>query len=129
MTIEIEMSDSECIKSAIKELGYVFEEHETSQNLCGYMGDQREQKAHIIVRRKYIGYASNDVGFLKKENGSYELIISQYDRRAKHSKKFTKELKQLYGKYKFIKQAKKMGFRVKSQKVDEKGRIKIRVMG
>ncbi len=129
VVIELEMSDGDCIKAALKELGYVFEEHETAENLHGYVGDKRTQKANIIIRRKHVGTASNDVGFLKKSNGDYELIISEYDRRSKHSKKLTKELKQLYGKHKFIKQAKKMGFSVKSQKVDEKGRIKIRVMG
>jgi len=123
------MSDGDCIKAALKELGYVFEDHQTPQALTGYQGDRRTQKANIIVRRKHVGNASNDVGFLKKSSGDYELIISEYDRRSLHSQKLTKQLKQLYGKHKFIKQAKKMGFSVKSQKVDEQGRIKIRVMG
>ena len=80
----------------------------------------------LYLRRRGEKYYANRK---RKSNGDYELIISEYDRRSKHSKKLTKELKQLYGKHKFIKQAKKMGFSVKSQKVDEKGRIKIRVMG
>lgn len=128
-TVELDMNDGDCIKAAIEELGYVFEEHEVAQNLSGYMGDERVQKANIIIRRRHMGTASNDAGFLKKADGNYELIISEYDKRTSRGQKLLTDLKQIYGKHKFLKQAKKMGFMVKSQKVDEKGRIKIRVMG
>lgn len=128
-TVALDMNDGECIKAAIEELGYVFEEHEVAQSLHGYQGDERTQKANIIIRRQSMGSASNDAGFLKKADGNYELIISEYDKRVRNGSKLTTELKQLYGKHKFLKQAKKMGFSIKSQKVDEKGRIKIRVMG
>lgn len=127
--IELDMNDGECIKESLKELGYIFEDHDTAQNLVGFQGDSRTQVANIIVRRKHVGAASNDIGFLKKEDGNYELIISDYDKRTTGGKKILKDLKQIYGKHKFLKQAKKMGFSVKSTKVDEKGRIKIRVMG
>lgn len=127
--IELEMNDGDCIKAAIQEMGYVFEEHEVAQSLNGYQGDERIQKANIVIRRQHMGAASNDAGFLKKPDGNYELIISEFDKRSAKGKKLLTELKQVYGKHRFLKQAKKMGFAVKSQKVDEKGRIKIRVMG
>lgn len=123
------MTDGDCVKQAIKDLGFQYEEHEIAQSLTGYGGDRRVQKAHIIIRRQHISSASNDIGFLKKEDGTYELIISEYDKRIAKGKKIISELKQHYGKHKFIKQAKKLGFSVKTQKVDSKGRIKIKVMG
>lgn len=125
-TVDLEINDPDCLKDALKEMGYVFEEHEIAQKLHGYQGDQREQLGHIIVRRKHVGAASNDVGFLKKPNGKYDLVISDYDTRV-HGTKFKEDLKQLYGKHKLVKQVKKMGYSIKSQKVDEQGRIKIRV--
>lgn len=128
-TVQLEMNDAECIKAALKELGYVYEEHKDAQNLIGWQGDIRKQKANIIVRRKYVGSVANDVGFLRKADGKYEMVISEYDKHATHSVNFMQKLLQLYGKHRFLKQAKQMGYVVKSQKVDEKGRIKIRVMG
>ena len=127
--VELELNDGDCIKAALKELGYVFEEHKEAQQLVGYGGDRRQQRANIIVRRQHVGNASNDVGFHKKANGDYDMIISEFDRSTKNGSKFMNNLKQIYGKHKFLKQAKRLGFKVKSQKVDEKGRIKIRVVG
>ena len=43
-------------------------------------GDQREQKAEIILRRKYVGASSNDIGFKLQEDGTWEAIISEYDK-------------------------------------------------
>lgn len=112
--------------SALNELGYKYEEHEIPQSLYGFQGDERQQKANIIIRRSDVGSASNDIGFVKSGD-KYNVIISEYDQRL-YGKKFGNHLTQLYAKYKFIKQAKKMGYTIKSQK-EENGRIKIRVMG
>lgn len=56
------------------------EVHETPQNLYGYHGDMRQEKAHIIIRRKYVGGASNDIGFVRNPDGTYSSIVSEYDR-------------------------------------------------
>lgn len=127
--IQVEYSDPECIKAAIKELGYVFEDHKTAQNLHGFQGDQRKQTADIIVRRRNVGSASNDVGFRRKSNGKYELIISEYDRHGKTGTNFMERMKQLYAKHKTLKQLKKMGKTVTSVKTMADGRIKIKALG
>ena len=57
------------------------EVHKEATNLYGYQGDKRQQKANIIIRRKDVGSASNDLGFVKKEDGTYEAIVSKYDSR------------------------------------------------
>lgn len=58
----------------------MIEIHETPTNLVGYHGDVRQQKANIIIRRKHIGSASNDIGFLyNEETNAYDAIISDYD--------------------------------------------------
>jgi hypothetical protein len=124
------MNDGDCIKAALEELGYVYEEHKEASHLNGYMGDQREQVANIIVRRRNVGNASNDIGFLKKPNGNYEMIISEFDKggNKKQAVDFMKKLKQIYGKHKAIKQCAKMGFKkIKVQKTTEDGKIKIRI--
>lgn len=121
------MNDGDCIVKALEELGYKAEIHDTPENLVGWHGDKRKQKANIIVRRKNINSASNDIGFLRKTDGSYEMIISEFDKHAGHSKKFTQELLQLYGKHRTLKQAAQMGYMVRSQTTDNDGRLKIRI--
>ena len=128
--IQVEYNDPECIKASLKELGYVFEDHKTeAQSLQGYRGDQRVQTANIIVRRRHVGSAANDVGFKKKANGKYELIISEYDRSGQTGTNFMQRMKQLYAKHKTLKQLKKMGKTVTSVKTTADGRIKIKALG
>lgn len=127
--VQIEYSDPGCIKAALTELGYVFEDNKTAQNLYGYGGDKRKQMADIIVRRQHVGVAANDVGFKKKANGKYELIISEYDRGGKTGTNFMQKMKQLYAKHKTLKQLKKMGKTVTSVKTLADGRIKIKALG
>ncbi len=54
------------------------EVHENAQNLVGYEGYGRKQSAKIIIRRQYVGRASNDIGFKMTPTG-YKVIISAYD--------------------------------------------------
>jgi hypothetical protein len=37
---------------------------------------------HVIIRRKHIGRASNDIGFSHQQDGRFDAVISDYDRRA-----------------------------------------------
>jgi hypothetical protein len=81
--VQTEFKDQDSLIDALVETGKwttgQIEIHEVPQHLFGYHGDQREQKAHIIIRRKHVGSASNDIGFVKREDGKYEAIISEYD--------------------------------------------------
>jgi hypothetical protein len=130
IVLQTEYRDPECIKASLKELGYPFEEHKTEQNLYGYMGDKRQQTASIIVRRQHVQGASNDVGFSKKENGNYELIISEYDRGVKKTANdFLEQLKMVYNKHKALKKLKRLGAVISSVKQGEDGRIKIKARG
>jgi hypothetical protein len=121
------MNDADSILKALQELGYPAEVHDQPQHLYGWHGDKRQQMAHIIVRRSDINSASNDIGFLRKADGTYEMIISEFDMHSGHSKKFTQDLLQLYGKHRTLKQAAQMGYTVSSQSVDDQGRLKIRI--
>ena len=67
------------------------EVHEARANLYGYQGDKREDTAHVIIRRKHVGYLSNDIGFVRKSDGSWDAIISDYDR-ARYSQQWVNRL-------------------------------------
>ena len=118
VTIKTQFKDPNCLVSALAETGQWTKEqievHEEAQNLYGYHGDIRQDKAHIIIRRQHIGSASNDIGFVKGEDGSYSAIISKYDS-GKYDAKWIGTLKYNYGYEVTRKQAKTRGLRVERQ--------------
>lgn len=71
------------------------EDNATAVPLYGYQGDFRTadgrghttdpakaMKGNIVIRRKHVGGASNDLGFLKNPDGTYTFTSSAYDRHA-----------------------------------------------
>ena|ERR1019366_1495531 len=109
--------DRESLVAAIKEMGYTtIEVHDESQALVGYHGDLRNQRANVIVRRQYVGGASNDIGWEKQADGSYLQHISDFDK-GKHDEKWLTGLKKKYAEKRAAKEAKKRGLVLKSRKV------------
>ena len=52
------LRDEECLIKALTENGFTrdqIEVHETPQNLIDYHGQNRGQKATVIIRRKHVG--------------------------------------------------------------------------
>jgi hypothetical protein len=79
--IRTRLRDPGILAAALREVGHPdVEVHDQPQTLYGYRGDARPEKAEVIVRRKHIGAASNDIGFARQPDGSFEAIISEYDR-------------------------------------------------
>jgi len=80
--VKTTFTNQSAIIASLIDMGYTKEQievHETAQRLYGYKGDLRPESAEIIIRRKHITSASNDVGFKKSIDGTWEAIISQYD--------------------------------------------------
>ena len=124
--IEISINDQQSLIDALIEMGYKPEIHEEAKNLHGYQGDKRSQKAHVIIPRRQVGSASNDVGFERKSDGSFAMHLSEYDQRSKTFK--TEKLKQLYAKNRITKALKKKGrYHLSKQQVEKDGRIVMRV--
>lgn len=109
-------SDGDCLVEALKEQGYQPQVSEKAQQLEGYQGDARKQTAEIIIPRRQVGGASNDVGFKKNADGTYTLLVSDYDSGSNFNKKKQAELKRLYVEKKAIKQAKKNGLKFVGKK-------------
>jgi len=73
----------ELLLDSLEEIGIKrdhVEVHEQPANLHGYRGDSREQKAHVIIRKQFVGSSSNDIGFLRTEDGTYQTYVSDFDR-------------------------------------------------
>ena len=120
-----EYKDKECLIKALVENGYAesqIEVHENPQDLFDYHGrkttylDKTGDKAEIIVRRKYVGGAANDLGFRKDAQGRYAPIISQYDS-GKHNTNWLNSLKKNYTEAVTHKEAKRKGLRFHSKTV------------
>ena len=65
---------------ALEQMGYKPEVHKNGAALCGYRGDERPERAHIIIRRRQLDSASNDIGFVRDTSGQYRAVVSDYDR-------------------------------------------------
>jgi hypothetical protein len=78
---ETTMTDQDCLVESLGAHGYPVEvaTEPGGRNLVGYAGDTRPQKAEVIIRRKDLGEASNDIGFKRAANGNFEATISQCD--------------------------------------------------
>lgn len=110
-TVATQFKDRDCLVEALNDMGYTeVEVHEIAQNLYGYHDDMRQQKAHIIVRRKHISQSANDLGFLRNDDGTYSQIVSDFDQ-GKHDAKWNVGLKLAYGERGMHKVAKKKGFK------------------
>jgi hypothetical protein len=98
-------------------MGYAdVEIHDDAVNLIGYQADTRPEKANVIVRRKHIGTAANDLGFVKEADGTYSAIVSDYDSR-KHGAVWMTGLKKAYTEKRLIKHAAKNGLKYLSKKI------------
>jgi hypothetical protein len=89
------VKDRECLLNALAECGYETVEEGEALSLYGYRGDRREETAQIVVRRKFIGSASNDLGFQKTDAG-YVAVISEYDQGYMMQGKFLTNLRTNY---------------------------------
>ncbi len=121
MTID----DKDCLVKALEEMGYTPVVSEEAKNLYGYQNDKREQKAHVIIPRKQVGGASNDVGFENVE-GKWKMHLSEYDQNAKTFD--PNKLKQFYSKHRVLKHVKKTSkYSFSSQSVEKDGSIRIKL--
>lgn len=71
----------ECfLVEALREFGYTPEVCRNGTALYGFAGDERPERAQIVIRRRQLDSASNDIGFARDASGVYRGIISEYDR-------------------------------------------------
>ncbi len=116
--------DRECLLKALAECGYGTVEEGESLSLYGYQGDRRPETAQIVIRRKFIGNASNDLGFQNTDAG-YVPIISEYDQRYMMQGKFLTNLRTNYN----LKSAEKLARNLRGTLTRERvgSTIKIRI--
>ena len=87
--------DRRLLLGALADLGYGDVEQGEALTLYGYQGDARSETAEIVVRRRHLGSASNDLGF-KRTAAGYVPVISEYDQQALHGGQLLVKLRTAY---------------------------------
>jgi hypothetical protein len=119
--VRTRLRDPELLVQALAAVGFrTVETHDTPQTLYGYQGDARPERAEVIVRRRHIGSASNDIGFRLREDGTFEAIISEYDR-TRYDQAWLTKLARSYGHAAALRYAQDNGFEVSSDTVEQNG--------
>lgn len=136
---ETNYTSQDVLIEALEDIGItkeMIEVHAAGVALEGFEGGLREQKANIVIRRKWVGSASNDIGFEKQADGSYKAIVSSYDKMRGLGQKVlskntggTGELDQQYAKRAILRTiSKTYGHKLKScEKKDNKIHIRVTV--
>lgn len=113
--------DAHLLAQVLRESGFAeVEQHDEPRVLYGYRGDARPERAEVIVRRKHIGAASNDIGFARQQDGSFQAIVSAYDRR-RYDDAWLRRLGQAYGHAAALQYAAAHGYQVDTDEVDRSG--------
>jgi hypothetical protein len=127
---ETEINDLESLIESLVEIGVQREKievHDVAQTLHGYQGDVRQQKAHVVVRRRAVGAASNDIGFERMEDGRYKTWVSEYDSMKGLGKQIASgRLLATYAKTRVLKEATRRRAKSVTCK-EENGRTRIRI--
>lgn len=92
---DVTFKDRRLLLGALADLGYADVEEGEALPLYGYQGDRRPEAAAIVVRRRHVGSASNDLGFVQTPQG-YVPILSEYDQRTLQGGQFLVKLRTAY---------------------------------
>lgn len=123
--IKTEFRTLDSLLKALADIGY--KEVEVAKDpknpdlqLVGYLGDTRNERASVRVDRKYVGRASNDIGFAwNSQAKAYEAIISEYDQLYTFNKQKLDRLRQRYAYHEVRRQAKAKGYFVQEETLQE----------
>jgi hypothetical protein len=113
------LSDEHFLVEALRELGYSPEVSHEGMSLYGYLGDERPEKAHIVIRRRQLDSASNDIGFARDAKGVYSALISEYDRGIGFNDAWLGRVAQTYKERHTMAVAKSKGYRFLGRQVVE----------
>jgi hypothetical protein len=96
--IETEFRDESTLRQALADVcqacGTAFEAGE-GRSLFGFASDARPKIAELVIRRRYLGKLTNDLGFRRRPDGAFKVIISDYDSRYSAAV-IVREVKQRY---------------------------------
>lgn len=128
-------NEKELIESLEQQFGKgTVEVHPDGAALIGWHGDDRSKLStkspdyappcELIIRRKNVGSASNDIGFKRGSNGKFSAYISEYDSSSTFTKPRQGLVAQEYALRVAENQLKAEGWKTFRQKLDD-GSVKL----
>ena len=111
------VTDERYLVEALQELGYQPEVCREGRSLVGYRGYKRDEQAQIIIPRRQLDSASNDIGFARDKSGVYQAIVSEYDRGIGFDDAWLGRLVQVYKERQTMAVAKTKGYVFKGKDV------------
>lgn len=124
--VQTKIVDQDALVHALADLGYTAQVHEMPVPLQGFLGDAREQRAHVVIPRRQVGRLSNDIGFERTADGTYRAWISDYDAK-KHNVKWMDELTHHYAYRATVQTLAQQSFEVVQQERQKDGTVRILV--
>ena len=112
-------TDERFLIEALQELGYQPGVCREGRSLRGYLGDERQERAHVIIPREQLDCASNDIGFVRDSSGVYRAIVSEYDRGIGFDDAWLGRLAQIYKERQTMAIAKAKGYVFKGKEIIE----------
>lgn len=114
---ETVMCEERFLIEGLTQLGYRAELHAEAAALFGYQGDERKEKAHVIIRRAQLDSASNDIGFVRGSDGRYRAVLSEYDRSIGYDDRWIGKVQQNYKETQTLAAAKAKGYIFRGKEV------------
>ncbi len=111
------LSNERFIAEALSDLGYAPEVATEGRALVGYLGDERVERATIVIRRNQLDSASNDIGFARGPDGTFRAVISEYDRSIGFDDAWLGRVAQAYKERQTMSVAKAKGYVFKGREV------------
>lgn len=124
--VETKFADPDCLEQALRNLGFKNVIRGSNIPLKAYNDEDRfldgkQVVADIVVPKADVGSASNDLGFQLQKDGSYKMLISDYDIR--HKPKIAPEnVKKYYAEAVIEKYTKTLGFQMVSNQTQGKSK-------
>lgn len=119
------LRDPDLLVQALAAVGFAtVETHDTPQRLYGYRGDARRDRAEVIIRRAHIGRYSNDIGFRRGDDGTFEAVISEFDR-SRYDQPWLTKVARAYGHAAALRYAEDNGYEVDTDVLEKDGRRRL----
>lgn len=131
-TVNIRLTSEEALKQALEamaaRLGKTYEHHEAHDGVMRAYGGSDGPKATFIVRaNQFRSRYSEDIGFQRQEDGSFNLIMSTHD--GEVAKPILEEVQQQYTRNVYINSGKKNGMTLLKERVLADGSISVKLKG
>ena len=107
---ETTLCEQKFLVEGLVAMGYTPEVDPEGAPLIGYHGDERPERAHVVIRRAQLDSASNDIGFVRGADGRFRAILSEYDRGIGYDAQWLGKVHQYYKEKQTMAAAKAKGY-------------------